>query len=67
MNNKYLSFCMTSLLLGGSMAVAAKQKAESANKKNVLFLIMDDLRPELNCYGAHYMKTPSIDRLARQV
>ena len=35
MNNKYLSFCMTSLLLGGSMAVAAKQKAESANKKNV--------------------------------
>ena len=66
MNNKYLSFCMTSLLLGGSMAVAAKQKAESANKKNVLFLIMDDLRPELNCYGAHYMKTPSIDRLARQ-
>lgn len=66
MNNKYLFSCVTSLLLGGSMSVAAKQKADTANRKNVLFLIMDDLRPELNCYGAHYMKTPNIDRLSRQ-
>lgn len=66
MNNKYLFSCVTSLLLGGSMSVAAKQKADTTNRKNVLFLIMDDLRPELNCYGAHYMTTPNIDRLARQ-
>ncbi len=31
---------------------------------NVLFIAVDDLRPELNCYGAAYMSTPHIDRLA---
>lgn len=35
-------------------------------KPNVLFIVVDDLRPELNCYGATHMKTPNIDRLARQ-
>ncbi len=30
----------------------------------MLFIIVDDLRPELNCYGASHMITPSIDRLA---
>lgn len=34
-------------------------------KMNVLMLIVDDLRPELNCYGASYMHTPNIDRFAR--
>jgi iduronate 2-sulfatase len=37
-----------------------------AQKPNVLFIAVDDLRPELNCYGASYMHTPNIDRLARQ-
>jgi len=33
-------------------------------KLNVLFLAVDDLRPELGCYGATQMKTPNIDALA---
>ncbi|MCC6124594.1 MAG: sulfatase [Pirellulales bacterium] len=33
---------------------------------NVLFIAVDDLRPELGCYGADYMHTPNIDRLAGQ-
>lgn len=33
---------------------------------NVLFIAVDDLRPELGCYGAAHMKTPNIDRLASQ-
>ena len=33
---------------------------------NVLFIAVDDLRPELKCYGATYMRTPNIDRLARR-
>jgi len=32
---------------------------------NVLFIAVDDLRPELGCYGADYADTPSIDELAR--
>jgi iduronate 2-sulfatase len=33
-------------------------------KPNVLFIAVDDLRPELYCYGAKNMHTPNIDRLA---
>jgi iduronate 2-sulfatase len=33
-------------------------------KYNVLFLISDDLRPELGCYGNSIIKTPNVDSLA---
>lgn len=33
---------------------------------NILFIGVDDLRPELGCYGASYMHTPHIDQLAEQ-
>lgn len=46
----FLSFCTS-------------QKEES-QKPNVLFIAVDDLRPELNCYGKSYIKSPNIDRLA---
>ena len=33
---------------------------------NILFIAIDDLRPELNCYGASHIKSPNIDKLASQ-
>lgn len=36
------------------------------NKPNVLLICVDDLRPELNCFGASYVKSPNIDKLAAQ-
>lgn len=36
------------------------------SRPNVLFIGVDDLRPELNCYGASHIKSPNIDRLASE-
>lgn len=40
-------------------------RADDAKKWNVLFLMSDDLRPELGCYGHRQIKTPHIDALAK--
>ena len=36
----------------------------ATNKKNVLFIMVDDLRPELNIYGQSQIISPNIDALA---
>ncbi|MEE9368737.1 MAG: sulfatase [Pontiella sp.] len=38
----------------------------TAVSKNVLLLCIDDLRPELNCFGATHIHSPNIDGLAAQ-
>lgn len=36
----------------------------SKQKPNIIFLSIDDLRPDLGCYGNNEIKTPNIDALA---
>ena len=38
----------------------------AADRPNVLFIAVDDLRPELKCYGAGQIHSPNIDRLAKR-
>ncbi|MDZ4849611.1 MAG: sulfatase [Pirellulaceae bacterium] len=38
--------------------------AEEDRKPNVLFIALDDLRPELGCYGQSHIHSPNIDRLS---
>ena len=38
----------------------------AAEKPNVLFLAVDDLRVELGCYGSPHVLSPNIDRLAKR-
>lgn len=56
--------CYTLFIIHCSLtaAVAAPQQP----RPNILFIAVDDLRPELGCYGADYIKSPNIDRLASQ-
>jgi iduronate 2-sulfatase len=48
-------------LFGGITSLSAAER-----KKNVLFIAVDDLRPELSCYGKSHIRTPNIDRLAER-
>ena len=41
-------------------------KADQLKRPNILFIAVDDLRPELGCYGAKQVKTPNIDAMAKE-
>lgn len=47
-----------------SLTLFALGVAQAAERPNVLFIAVDDLRPELGAYGAKHVKSPNIDRLA---
>jgi len=47
------------------LLTAANIAAQTASKPNILFIAIDDLKPELGCYGNTLIKTPNIDRLAK--
>ncbi len=34
-------------------------------RPNILFIAVDDLRPEFGAYGANYIKSPNLDRIAK--
>ena len=56
------------LILAATGTAANSVAADAAGKRlpNVLFLVSDDLRPELGCYGNSFVKSPNIDRLAQR-
>ena len=56
---------LSRLLALGFLLSTALQAAD-AKKPNVLFIAVDDLRPELGCYGNTVIKTPNFDRLAQR-
>ena len=44
--------------------LTASLYAADAKKPNVLFIAVDDLRPEINASGSKLIKTPNLDRIA---
>ncbi len=57
---KYDSLAICTALIPLGIIQAAEQKP------NVVFIITDDLNDNLGCYGHPMVKTPNIDRLARE-
>ena len=57
-------------LVGGALVAAvvlggiALQHGFAADRLNVLMIAVDDLRPEMGCYGNPVVRTPHLDRLA---
>lgn len=59
------------LALLGILILAAGCSGKSTQEKmvetpNILFIAVDDLRPELACYGMNHIHSPNIDRLAAE-
>ncbi|WP_075590538.1 sulfatase [Labilibacter marinus] len=58
--NKLLILCLI-------FATVACQSSKKQNRKpNILFIAVDDLRPELGCYGSEIAISPSLDKLASE-
>ena len=55
------------LALAGLVSVScfAQTEKKAPEKPNILFIAIDDLKPILGCYGDNLVKTPNIDRLAK--
>jgi iduronate 2-sulfatase len=51
-------------LLAGGLSLPAFLYAQAKWRPNVLFIAVDDLKPNLGCYGNTRAKSPNIDRLA---
>ncbi len=46
------------------VSMAFSSLAENTKRPHILFIAVDDLRPELGCYGADVIQSPVIDQLA---
>ena len=56
-------FCLFAWILVGNFSFAAPRPIQ---RPNVLFIMIDDLRPALGCYGDEIAHTPNIDRFAQR-
>jgi arylsulfatase A-like enzyme len=63
---KLLRLSVIVLLLFTSCKNEKKEEAvvEENKPMNILFIAVDDLRPELNFYGANHIHSPNLDKLA---
>ena len=57
---------LTVFLISACSSNNAQKKDDKKKKPNILFIAVDDLRPELNFYGANHIKSPNLDQLANE-
>ncbi len=63
---KLLSFLLKSSLLMLCCSFLYCSREEPPQQRNILFIAVDDLRPELGCFSASHIHSPNIDRLAER-
>jgi len=67
MKKELLYMSMLAAAAGVSpQSAQAKKNVDNNKKPNVLFIMVDDLRPKLGCYGDENIMSPNIDALAGQ-
>jgi uncharacterized sulfatase len=60
------NFRLAHAWIAGLALLAVGRPALAAERPNVLFIAADDLNNDLGCYGHPLVKTPHLDRLARE-
>jgi len=65
MKNSVILMCILILVFAGCKS-GSNAESGSADRPNILLICIDDLRPELNCYGAGHIISPHIDALAEE-
>ncbi len=55
---------VASIAIWGSCTPQQEQAGKAYTTPNILFIAVDDLRPELNFYGATHIQSPNLDKLA---
>jgi len=64
MKSKSMFFSM--LVCSLILLLSCQPTSNDLQRPNVLFISVDDLRPELNCFGATHIQSPNLDRLAAE-
>lgn len=57
---------LTLLTTVGALALAAPAPIAASRPPNILLITADDLGMQLGCYGEKQIRTPHLDRLARE-
>ena len=57
-------FFLFSIILGVIILTSLNNNSDVQKKPNIIFIAVDDLRPQLNCYGKSQIISPNIDYLA---
>lgn len=55
---------LPALLMACQLESKKQETSKSSKKPNILFIAVDDLRPELGCYGSPIAISPNIDKIA---
>jgi uncharacterized sulfatase len=61
---RHLALILGALAVG--QAAAEADEAPATERPNILWISLEDLSPDLGCYGDRYARTPVFDEFARQ-
>jgi iduronate 2-sulfatase len=63
--HRWLTICLTFWWVWAGVPISTTW-GQTVRRPNVLLICVDDLRPELKCFGKDYIHSPHIDRLASE-
>ena len=64
--HKFLKWTLIIFFILPVIIVFGKANTKEAKKPNIVFIFVDDLRPDLGCYGNSIIKSPNLDQFAQE-